>query len=145
MPQSLGKLAEALFGARAQLRERFPDGAERRRAIDEALREGGTLDPLQAGSDARVDEWLNNPAALPEPVQIEFTLSSADPEDLTLKQARLLGEADTVCADAVIPAEILARARADAVRITCTNQGCAKGHCPKTAPDGLTVILRWQA
>src|SRR3546814_5562654 len=43
-------------------------------------------------------------------------LASADPDDLTLGAARLLGEADHVFHAAAVPAAILDRARADAVR-----------------------------
>ena len=35
LPANLGKLAEALHAARAALRERWPDAADRRRALDE--------------------------------------------------------------------------------------------------------------
>jgi len=41
LPQSLGKLASALLSAREKLRAKHPDGADRRRVIDAALREGG--------------------------------------------------------------------------------------------------------
>lgn len=147
LPQSLGRLAAALFDARPRLRELFPDGADRRRAIDSALREGGALDPFDPNSAEAIDAWLAKPEASPEPQSIALTLSSLNPEDLTLRQARLLGEADTVCADAGIPAEVLARARADAERIVCNRSTCpaakeGAGHCPKSGQNGLTVILR---
>ncbi|MBA4051985.1 MAG: siroheme synthase, partial [Erythrobacter sp.] len=38
LPETLGVLARALEAARPVLRRRFPDGAERRRAVDAALR-----------------------------------------------------------------------------------------------------------
>ena len=46
---------------------------------------------------------------------VELVLTSSDPEDLTLRQARLLGEADTLLIDGAVPPAILARARADAI------------------------------
>lgn len=147
LPQSLGALARALFAARPTLRKRFPDGAERRRALDEALREGGALDTLENGSSERVEAWLNGAVGVSGARKETFTLASNDPEDLTLKQSRALGEADVVCADPEISSQILARARADAIRITCENsQACKAGDCPLTALQakhaGLTVVLR---
>ena len=58
-------------------------------------------------------------------------LTSDDPDDLTLRQARWICEADTVLHDAGVPDAILARARADAVR------GPSDG-----TPRGRTVVIR---
>ncbi|WP_234027263.1 bifunctional precorrin-2 dehydrogenase/sirohydrochlorin ferrochelatase [Erythrobacter sp. KY5] len=147
LPQSLGRLAEALFAARPRLRALFPNGADRRRALDAALREGGALDALNGDSAKRVDLWLEQPGKLAEARTLELWLASADPEDLTLKQARLLGEADTVCADEKVPSDVLAKARADAVRFTCENAQCrGSSECAKARAsgqnEGLTVVLR---
>lgn len=133
LPQSLGELASALDAAKAALRGRFPDAAERRRALDQALSEGGTLDPLAAIGAQDVAGWLAGDAVAGNDLVAEFTLASQDPEDLTLRQARLLGMADTVIHDARVPEAILLRARADAVRraLPCD-----------TPQEGLTVILR---
>ena len=46
-------------------------------------------------------------------------LTSADPDDLTLRQARWLALADRVFHHPAVPADVLARARADAPRIAC--------------------------
>ncbi len=59
---------------------------------------------------------------------------SDDPEDLTLRQARLLGRADTVLSDAGIAKAIIDRARADAVRLDLADD-------PGDL-TGLTVELR---
>ncbi|MEO1731628.1 MAG: bifunctional precorrin-2 dehydrogenase/sirohydrochlorin ferrochelatase [Pseudomonadota bacterium] len=154
LPESLGKLAMALKAARPALRKRLPEGAERRRAIDTALREGGALDPLDGASHARVEDWASGEPSPEEAATYLFSLTSYDPEDLTLRQARLLGEADHVCAQGAVPANIMARARADAARITCDNTDCPmrslmpgddSAQCPKVAAQGepsLTVILR---
>ena len=149
LPPTLGKLAEALFAVRDALRERFPAGADRRRVIDEALREGGALDALEDQSAQRVEQWLDNPGAAPAGRTVELQLSSNDPDDLTLKQARLLGEADAVCADAEILPEIMGRARADAARFTCNRLACrGSALCPKATAFGigedqnLIVVLR---
>ena len=153
LPQSLGVLARALFDARTRLRQLFPSAADRRRALDDALREGGSLDTLDPASSERVSDWLDASPASSEAATYEFDLQSDDPEDLTLRQLRLLGEADVVCADGRVPPAILARARADAIRFTCDEGACGAAmgcsqppQCPKSqarsGQGGLTVILR---
>ncbi len=151
LPQSLGQLAEALFAARPRLRALFPDGADRRRALDDALHEGGALDALRSESADSVAQWLEGTTAASEPTTLRFDLTSDDPEDLTLKQARVLGEADVVCAIGEVANAVLARARADAVRIACdvascpnAKIGCANAvSCPQASAGALlTVILR---
>ena len=78
------------------------------------------------------------------------TLTSADPEDLTLRQARLLGEADVLLIDGDVPPAILARTRADAAREPIGTQaesvagsGAGEDEAENPAP-GLTLILRWR-
>lgn len=135
LPQSLGKLANALFDLRPQLRKKFSNGADRRRALDDAMREGGLLDPFEPDSHARVQEWLNA-ADQPENARFEtISLTSSDPEDLTLRQARLLGEADTILIEGNIPDAILARSRADAARIPAADNSAL-------GVSGLTVLLK---
>lgn len=115
LPQSLGALAEALGAARAAMRSRWSDAGERRRALDAALAQGGQLDPLDADSADRVDDWLAK-GADGSVGTAEFILHSADPDDLTLRQSRWLGSADAVCHETGVPEAVLIRARADAVR-----------------------------
>ena len=117
LPTTLGALAERLFAARSAMRARYPDGDARRRALGSALSEGGALDPLAASPDA-VDSWLEDGAA-PAARLVTIRLSSADPDDLSLREARLLGQADRVFHRPNVPAAILDRGRADAVRHTC--------------------------
>jgi uroporphyrin-III C-methyltransferase / precorrin-2 dehydrogenase / sirohydrochlorin ferrochelatase len=133
LPPSLGRLAQALHGAREDLRTRWPDPDERRRALDAALTEGGALDPLLGGSADAVAGWLAAPGEPQAARCVEIMLASADPDDLTLRHARVLGEADTVLHEPGVPAAILDRARADAVRRTLPAE-------PPT--DGVTVVLR---
>ncbi len=134
LPARLGVLAEALAGARGAMRARFPDGGQRRRALDAALSAGGALDPLTDASSERVAGWLagSDEAAAQT---IEFRLTSPDPEDLTLRCARMLGSADVVAHEPGVATVILDRARADAVRIAV-----AVGEIPPQR--GLTVVLR---
>ena len=132
LPAGLGALADALHGARDVLRTRFPDAADRRRAIDAALAPGAALDPLRPFTG--LGDW---PATATTPAtRIErVAVRSADPDALTLRAARLLGQADAVRHPADMAAAILDRARADAVR-TCD---------PAEALTGLVVELAWSA
>ncbi|MBB3033344.1 precorrin-2 dehydrogenase/sirohydrochlorin ferrochelatase family protein [Alteriqipengyuania lutimaris] len=134
LPQRLGELARKLAAGRDALRGALPDGDARRRAVDAALRSGGTLDVLGDTSADRVEQWLADPAAKSSARIETVVLRSDDPEDLTLRQARWLGEADTIYHAADIAPEILARARADAVRRPLEN-------APDMPEDGFAVIL----
>lgn len=135
LPASLGALAEALGAARSKLRARYPDGGERRRALDVALGNGGALDPLAEHDANAVERWLAHSGTSDERIA-EFTLASDDPDDLTLRQARWLGSADLVAYEAGTAPAVLARARADAARIEL-----AAGQIPPVRA-GLTVIIR---
>lgn len=116
LPPSLGRLARALHAGRDRLRARFPDGGDRRRALDAALARGGPLDPMVESSSAQVEAWLDGAEIPAEAACMEIVLRSDDPDDLTLREARWLGQADTIVHDPGVPAAILDRARADAVR-----------------------------
>ena len=133
LPASLGTLAEALHAARGAMRSRWPDGAARRGAIDAALAEGGVLDPLGEHVVNVVERWLAADSAPPSPHIAEIALRSDDPDDLTLRDARLLGTADVVRHAADVPPAILIRARADAERRALEDERPAAG---------LTVIIR---
>ena len=135
LPPGVGRLADALFAARAALRARFPDGGDRRRVRDVALGEGGALDPLRAGSEAAVEGWLQG-AASASGAAVEFILTSADPDDLSLRQARWLGSADLLAYETGVPAAIIARARADAAQLELAPGASAPPHI------GLVVIIR---
>lgn len=134
MPTSLGSLANAIADARDAIRFRWPDAADRRRALDEAFVNGGALDPFADHEDAVVAGWIAAGKDAQPSRLIEILLLSASPDDLTLLTARLLGQADHIFHDADVPANILNRARADAVRV--------EGPPPVEAPDGLTLYLR---
>lgn len=133
LPASLGALASALSTARDRMRARWSDGTERRHALDAALAEGGMLDPFDAQSADRLDLWLEQGAASPSQT-IELLIAGDDPDDLTLRQARLLGSADAVLHDERIAPEILARSRADSVRLPLDARAPADAR--------LTLILR---
>lgn len=127
LPAGLARLAEDLQGARRAMRARWPDPAERRRALDAALTEGGALDPLGANGDDAVARWLDGAGEGAAVARHEIRLRSADPDDLTLREARLLGTADTIRHAADAPSAILARARADAIRRSLQDDGIDEG------------------
>lgn len=134
LPQTLGKLAEALQRARPSIRQRWPEAGDRRRAIDAALDAGGPLDPFAAGSPGAIADWLVAPDSAAASGLRVVALRSDDPDQLTLEQARLLGQADTIVYGAGVAPEIAARGRADAVRKFGDTP-------PDPLPDGLTVQL----
>lgn len=135
LPSTLGDLATGLNSIRSALKARFPDPADRRRALDSALALGGRLDPLEGGSAARIADWLATSAS-DGAATVEIVLRSADPDDLTLREARLLGSADCLATEPGVAHEVALRARADAVRMEIV-----KG-APAPAAAGLVVVLR---
>lgn len=158
LPASLGDLARALEAARPLLRARWPDPRARREALDGALRDGGALDPFDARSAQRVTEWAAQAGGADERADAgvpafrggtihSFTLASSDPDDLTLRQARLLGEADLLLLDGDVPRAILARARADAERQAWSGGRDSSGQAALEAERcgaALALILRWR-
>ena len=136
LPASLGRLAEALHAARTALRTALPDGGDRRRAIGAALAPGGTLDSLACHDGADVTAAVVG--ATPQVGLVRLVLASGEPDELTLRQARLLAAADRVTHRRNVPAAILDRARADAMR-ECRDDA------PETAAEGLTVDVAMAA
>jgi uroporphyrin-III C-methyltransferase/precorrin-2 dehydrogenase/sirohydrochlorin ferrochelatase len=134
LPARLGALAAALHAARGAMKARWPAAADRRRALDAALAPGGALDPLDGTAADKLNDWLAGDAAI-QPSRLEtIALISADPDDLTLRAARLLGEADHIFHPAGTPTAILNRARADAVRHVADAP-------PNAPPPGLSLWL----
>lgn len=134
LPQSLGALAAALHGARARIRARWPGAAERRQALDAALGPGGPLDPLREESVGGLDAWLEGQAPAQAAGHAVVLLSSSNPDDLTMRDARLLGSADVLLVGSGIPQAVLDRARADALRRPLPYEG--------ELPPGLVVEIR---
>lgn len=132
LPAGLGRVAEALFAARAAMRQRFPALDERRRAIGALLAPGGTLDPLVACDDPAAA--LMHPESVPDRLE-QVVIVSGDPDYLTLRTARLLGQADRLYVSPNLPASIVDRARADADRLL--------GPPPAVPMPGLSLHLIW--
>ncbi|MBA3939796.1 MAG: siroheme synthase [Sphingopyxis sp.] len=137
LPARLGALASALHAARGAMKARWPAAADRRRAIDAALVPGGALDPLDGAAADKVEDWLASGAAATAARLETILLASADPDDLTLRAARLLGEADHIFHAAGVPDAILNRARADAVRHGVETP-------PADPPPGLSLWIGWR-
>jgi uroporphyrin-III C-methyltransferase / precorrin-2 dehydrogenase / sirohydrochlorin ferrochelatase len=131
LPANLGSLARALHAARPAIRLRWPEIGERRRAIGAAL--AGPLDPLSSHAEDAVDRWLAD-ADAPTESLLRFILTSPDPDDLSLRQARALAQADRVYHRGDVPIAILDRARADAARTACDDP-------PADPGPGLSVWL----
>lgn len=128
LPASLGGLAAALGRARQRMREIWPAPSSRRHAIDAALGECGMLDPLSgAGADA-VARWMAEAGEANIDARLEIlVVHSDDPDDLTLRAARLLGQADAVFHMSGVASAILDRARADAARHCCDKKPAWRG------------------
>jgi uroporphyrin-III C-methyltransferase/precorrin-2 dehydrogenase/sirohydrochlorin ferrochelatase len=131
LPASLGTLARALAAAKPAMRSRWPDSGVRRRGLGAALAE--PLDPLGHHADDAVERWLAD-AQTPAASLLHFRLAATDPDELTLRQARALAQAERVFHHRDVPEVILDRARADAVRIVCDAMPVAPG-------AGLSVYL----
>ncbi|MEP3050569.1 MAG: bifunctional precorrin-2 dehydrogenase/sirohydrochlorin ferrochelatase [Erythrobacter sp.] len=136
LPQTLGSLAAALFGARDALRKKVPDLGERRQVLDAALAEHGALDPFDPESHSRVDRWASGNLSVQPSSVFEVEISDDDPDNLTVRQAHALGIADRLVIHGKIAPAILARARADAERLSGADD--IEGQ----QMSGLTVILR---
>ena len=130
LPAKLGALASALHAARDAIKSRYPEFGDRRRAIGAALAAGGPLDPFGAPD---VDAWLASGDAAPAPRVETVVLASGDPEELTLRAARLLALADRIYHAPDVPAAILDRARGDAARHAAP--------MPEAPGEGLTLVL----
>lgn len=137
LPARLGALATALYEARDAIRVRWPGADLRRRAIDAGLAEGGPIDPLREDADKALPIWLADDAGQETGRVVAIRLVSADPDDLTLRTARLLGAADCVYHRWNVPAAILDRARADATRIVADAR-------PEAPGEGLSLWLEME-
>jgi uroporphyrin-III C-methyltransferase/precorrin-2 dehydrogenase/sirohydrochlorin ferrochelatase len=135
LPDGLGLLAQALAKARDGMRERWPDAAERRRALDAALEQGGPLDPFVEHGTTAVTNWLRaGRQAETQTTRVELAIDTPTADGLTLRQLQLLGAADAILYEPGVPTAILDRARADAPRLSLPHEG--------PLPGGLILVLR---
>ncbi len=135
LPASLGRLADAMQAARGAMRARWPEGADRRQAIDAALAEDGVFDPLvDHGEAPDTARWIAGADGGLASAIHRFELDHDDPDLLTIGQARLLSKADVVYHAPMIAPAILDRARADARRV----EWWSADDPPR---EGLVVVL----
>ncbi len=135
LPASLGLLAQSLAKGRDALRECWPDAAERRRALDSALEQGGPLDPFVEHGTTAVTAWLRqSQRAETQTTRVELAIDTPTADGLTLRQLQLLGAADAILYEPGVPMAILDRARADAPRLILPHEG--------PLPAGLILVLR---
>lgn len=133
LPDNLGRLAKAVYAARGAIHAKWPDTSQRRRALDAAFEQDGALDPFAEHPKNAVGKWLAKPDRPAQDGLVTIALMSGDPDDLTLRAARLLGRADHIFYDEAVGPAILRRARADAVRHI--------GMPDDPLPDGLSLYL----
>lgn len=134
LPASLGLLVHDLHAARDDVRRRWPDPQIRRRFLAAAMVPGGALDPLAEYAQGGVAAWLPAASDVQAGELVRIPVRSDDPDDLTLRQARALAQADRVYHAAAVAPAILDRARADAVRIVADA-------APVRHEAGLTVWM----
>ncbi|MFD2262273.1 siroheme synthase CysG [Lacibacterium aquatile] len=119
IPERLGALARLIGRFRQTAQTRLPDISDRRRFWDEVL--DGPIANLalqghEADAIAALTHALDTGASPQGSVQI-VGAGPGDPELLTLKAARALGEADVILYDDLVGEGVLDRARRDAERI----------------------------
>ncbi|WP_310497263.1 NAD(P)-dependent oxidoreductase [Sandarakinorhabdus sp.] len=133
LPASLGRLADAIFAARAETAARHKTPSDRRRLWERALAPGAALDPLRplAAPELAVAAAITGQSEAQDEV-CEIHVTSADPGDLTLNQLARLGRCDWLVVDGPVPAAVIDRARRDAVRLAAR---------PDAPPAGLGIIL----
>jgi uroporphyrin-III C-methyltransferase/precorrin-2 dehydrogenase/sirohydrochlorin ferrochelatase len=131
LPRALGRLALAMRAARAQA---GGTPGERRQRWAALLAPGAPLDPLveQAEPETAVAAALAG-AGAGAGTRLDRLTLPADPEELTLRDLRLLQQADLLVVPDGVPAAVLALARRDAVRARTL---------PEPIPPGRTVLLR---
>jgi uroporphyrin-III C-methyltransferase/precorrin-2 dehydrogenase/sirohydrochlorin ferrochelatase len=136
LPATLGRLARTIAAAKPKLGARFSAYDARRAFWDSLLAPGGALDPLGSheSADAVIERALAGAAAETASVN-RIVVRSADPDALTLGEARLLSRADVVAHAENVPPAILDRARRDARRVREAEATGAEGH---------VVILEWR-
>ena len=118
LPPGIGRLAAVLGSVAAELRRRLPDTGQRRRVLERALA-GAVAELALAGHEAEARAALLDAAAADSSAAgiVHFIGAPAEPDLLTLRAQRLLGEADVILHDPDVPAAVLDAARRDADRL----------------------------
>ena len=134
LPSSLGTLARRIAARRGDVARQRSTSEARRYFWDRLLAPGGALDPFDpADADRAIDAALADGSS-PIASMTMLPLASDDPDELTLRQLRLLSQADTIFHAPAVPAAILDRARRDAMRVPCDAP-------PAERPAGRSLYL----
>lgn len=135
LPPTLGGLAEAVRASRGTVGAVHADVPARRDFWARAFAPGGPLDPLvpQPEPGARISAALAEQAGAETRLD-EILLGPEGADGLTLRQLRLMQQADLVLHEAGTPAEVLALVRRDAGRRVGTE-------VPEGA-SGRVVVIR---
>ncbi|MCU0888997.1 MAG: siroheme synthase CysG, partial [Rubritepida sp.] len=120
LPPALGALAALAGRFTAAVRRALPDVAARRRFLERALT-GPAAELALAGrvpeAEAAFARELAGADATPPGMVFLVGAGPGSADLLTLRALRLLGEADVIVHDRLVPEEVLAMARRDAPRI----------------------------
>ncbi|MGL6044190.1 MAG: NAD(P)-dependent oxidoreductase [Sandaracinobacteroides sp.] len=135
LPASLGLLARAIQEARAGVGSVHRTVPARRDFWARVLMPGGALDPLVPHADpgAAITAALAERGSAEDRVD-EIALSAAGADGLTLRELRLMAQADLVVHDAQTGADVLALVRRDAARQVGTE--------PPEGRSGRVVLIR---
>jgi uroporphyrin-III C-methyltransferase / precorrin-2 dehydrogenase / sirohydrochlorin ferrochelatase len=117
LPASLGNLAAAIAQSRAAVGAVHGDVPARRDFWARVLAPGGALDPLVAQADpqAAISEALAGGGGAEDRLD-EIVVPADGADGLTLRQLRLMAQADLVVHEAGMGADVLALIRRDAAR-----------------------------
>ena len=127
VPPAFGRLARLAGELQPETRARLPDVLRRRRLLESVLG-GRVADLVLAGRDAEARDAYRDALAAAEADAVRpergivylVDRGPGEPDLVTLRALRLLGEADVVVHDAAEPAAILELARRDAARLVVT-------------------------
>lgn len=117
LPGSLGALATAIRQARAAVASVHRDVPARRDFWARVLAPGGALDPLvpQADPVAAISDALAGGGGAEDRLD-EIRIGAGGSDALTLRELRLMAQADLVLHEAGVPSDVLALIRRDAAR-----------------------------
>jgi len=131
LPAGLGRLAAAIAAAREKVAAVHGTVPARRAFWTRALAPGGPLDPLVEHAVVCIDPGSLDAAGSREDV---IAVGKDGADGLTLRQLRMLAQADLIVHPADMAADVLALARRDAARWV--------GEWPPDGASGRIVLLR---
>jgi uroporphyrin-III C-methyltransferase / precorrin-2 dehydrogenase / sirohydrochlorin ferrochelatase len=143
VPARIGELADWLRGLRASSRRRLRGTAARRRYF-EALVDGPAAQRFVAGDLHGAEQIAQrllaaDAASAPPPGHVVLAgAGPGDPELLTLKALRALGDADVILHDRLVNAAVLDLARRDALKL-CVGKSPGGGGMSQEAINRLLV------